>query len=59
MWNDTWENFRFSAPGVVFPMSDPNWVYTLVKTMETRYEETNLLWPYFTKHEMEFSQVLS
>ena len=27
--------------------------------METRYKETNPLWPYFTKHEMKFSQVLS
>ena len=27
--------------------------------METRYKEINLLWPYFTKHEMKFSQVLS
>ena len=27
--------------------------------METRYKETNLLWPYFTKHEMKFCQVLS
>ena len=27
--------------------------------METRYKETNLLWPYFTKHEMNFCQVLS
>ena len=28
-------------------------------TMETRYKENNLLWPYFTKHEMKFCQVLS
>ena len=28
-------------------------------SMETRYKETNLLWPYFTKHEMKFCQVLS
>ena len=27
--------------------------------METRYKETNLLWPHFTKHEMKFNQVLS
>ena len=27
--------------------------------METRYKETNLLWSYFTKHEMKFCQVLS
>ena len=27
--------------------------------METRYKETNLLWPHFTKHEMKFCQVLS
>ena len=27
--------------------------------METRYKETNLLWPYFTKHKMMFCQVLS
>ena len=28
-------------------------------SMETRYKETNPLWPYFTKHRIEFSQVLS
>ena len=26
------------------------------QTMETRYKDTNLLWPYFTKHEIKFCQ---
>ena len=31
--------------------------FRCAKTMETRYKETNLFWPYFTKHEMNFCQV--
>ena len=60
IWNILTTIREHPPPREMPDLSIRPWIWAQwVHSMETRYKETNLLWPYFTKHEMKICQVLS